>query len=159
MNTYFVSWAARQAGLKVALSGLGSNEIFGGYTSFHATSTAARMAALGRCVPKRLRVPFASAIASAGSAAASPDALRKACAAFLDPGGFPHPYFFTRLLFTPRIVASAMKADPSRRARGRGSDGWPMRQPRYERRTALQLFRGSSCAPTSRMFCCAIRTR
>jgi len=118
MNTYFVSWAARQAGLKVALSGLGSDEIFGGYTSFHATSTAARMAALGRCVPKRLRVPFASAIASAGSAAASPDALRKACAAFLDPGGFPHPYFFTRLLFTPRIVASAMKVNP--RAEGAG---------------------------------------
>ena len=118
INTYFVSWAARQAGLKVALSGLGSDEIFGGYTSFHATSTAARMAALGRCVPKPLRPPFASAIASAGSAAASPDALRKACAAFLDPSEFPHPYFFTRLLFTPRIVASATKSNP--RAQGGG---------------------------------------
>ncbi|MGC2332879.1 MAG: asparagine synthase (glutamine-hydrolyzing) [Candidatus Acidiferrales bacterium] len=112
INTYFVSWAARQAGLKVALSGLGSDEIFGGYASFHATSIAARMAALGRWVPKPLRAPFAAALASAGGAAASPDALRKACAAFLDPREFPHPYFFTRLLFTPRI-ASTLKHDPS----------------------------------------------
>jgi asparagine synthase (glutamine-hydrolysing) len=112
INTYFVSWAARQAGLKVALSGLGSDEIFGGYTSFHATSTAARMAALGRGVPQPLRALFAAALTAAGGAAASPDALRKACAAFLDPGALPHPYFFTRLLFTPRIVASTLKNDP-----------------------------------------------
>lgn len=108
VNTYFVSRAARQAGLKVALSGLGSDEIFGGYSSFHATSTAARMAEFGRCVPKPLRGPFAAALTSAGGAVASPDALRKACAAFLDPGALPHPYFFARLLFTLKIVASAL---------------------------------------------------
>lgn len=33
-NTYVISQAARQAGLTVALSGLGSDEIFGGYSSF-----------------------------------------------------------------------------------------------------------------------------
>ncbi|MFY9689072.1 MAG: asparagine synthase (glutamine-hydrolyzing) [Candidatus Acidiferrales bacterium] len=109
INTYFVSWAARQAGLKVALSGLGSDEIFGGYTSFHATSTAARMAAFGGWVPKPLRPSLAAVIASSGGAAASPDALRKACAAFLDPALLPHPYFFTRLLFTPRTVDSALR--------------------------------------------------
>jgi asparagine synthase (glutamine-hydrolysing) len=113
MNTYFVSWAARQIGLKVALSGLGSDEIFGGYASFDATSTATRMAALGRWVPKPLGAPLAAALTAAGGAAASPDALRKACAAFLDPSLLPHPYFFTRLLFTPRIVASTMKRDSS----------------------------------------------
>jgi len=34
VNTYFVSWAAKQAGFKVALSGLGGDELLGGYPSF-----------------------------------------------------------------------------------------------------------------------------
>ncbi len=42
VNTYFISKAAAQAGLKVALSGLGGDEMFGGYPAFRQIPKAVR---------------------------------------------------------------------------------------------------------------------
>jgi asparagine synthase (glutamine-hydrolysing) len=42
-NTYFISLAAHQAGLKVALSGLGGDEVYGGYATFRDVPRAARL--------------------------------------------------------------------------------------------------------------------
>ncbi len=100
LNTYFVSRAARQAGLKVALSGLGSDEIFGGYSTFVSTPRAAFVAGLGRWVPAPLR----RMTAAAAFRIASGDAARKAVSALRSPEEFPHAYYFTRLLFTPGRV-------------------------------------------------------
>jgi len=105
VNTYFVSWAARQAGLKVALSGLGSDELFGGYASFRDTARVARIAAMARIIPRPLRQVAAEQMQGPIKLKLSPDASRKASAAWLDPDSLPHPYFFTRTLFTPQVVA------------------------------------------------------
>ncbi len=113
INTYFVSWAARQAGLKVALSGLGSDEIFGGYSPFRSTSKVARAAAAARVLPRPFRAFLAGGLARTRAFGSSPDSSRKASAAFLDPDALPHPYFFTRLLFTPQAVTSALQRNSS----------------------------------------------
>jgi asparagine synthase (glutamine-hydrolysing) len=100
LNTYFVSRAANQAGLKVALSGLGSDEIFGGYSTFETTPRAAFVSDLGRWIPAPLR----RVSAAAAMRFVSGDAARKAAAAWRSPSDFPHAYYFTRLLFTPSRV-------------------------------------------------------
>ena len=42
----------------------------------------------------------------------TPDAFRKATAAWLDPAALPDPYYFTRLLFAPERVAAALGSSP-----------------------------------------------
>ncbi len=100
LNTYFVSRAAHSAGLKVALSGLGSDEIFGGYSTFTSVPRASFVSGLGRWVPS----PFRRITANAAVRIAAGDAVHKGAAAWSSPNDFPHAYYFTRLLFTPSRV-------------------------------------------------------
>jgi asparagine synthase (glutamine-hydrolysing) len=105
INTYFVSWAAREVGLKVALSGLGSDELFGGYRTFVDTPKLVRLEVVSRFIPGAFRRISAPLVNSLLARTGSVDAARKASDAWLMPDVLPHPYFFTRLLFPPSEVS------------------------------------------------------
>jgi hypothetical protein len=100
VNTYFVSWAARQVGLKVALSGIGGDELFAGYSTFPDTPRLAHLETLSRFVPaafRRISTPLICNLLGKQSSRRLPqsgDAWRM-------PNALQHPYFFTRLLFPP----------------------------------------------------------
>ena len=104
VNTFFVSWGARQAGLKVALSGLGGDELFGGYPSFRTTPQLAKLLAVARRLPGPARQAISEALLAIGRRGTDlrrADRLRKIAALFSHPEAFPHAYFVSRTLFTP----------------------------------------------------------
>jgi asparagine synthase (glutamine-hydrolysing) len=56
INTYYISQTARNGGVKVALSGLGGDELFGGYPSFRMLPILAKRLPLWRRIPRPLRL-------------------------------------------------------------------------------------------------------
>jgi asparagine synthase (glutamine-hydrolysing) len=119
INTYFVSEQARAAGVKVALSGLGGDEGFAGYSTFHTVPHMEKFANVWRHIPGALRRPFANLFSAL---APSSDQNRKLIALLENGCGSTHPYFLSRMLFTlqqrsallPKITAdSRQRAEQS----------------------------------------------
>src|SRR5579864_9462778 len=140
INTYFVSWAARRAGLKVALSGLGGDEIFGGYSTFASGPKAVRVAAFGKNIPRGVRGATAAAVGRAGGGRG--DGGRKLAALWRNSEALPHPYYFTRTLYTPDHVAALRGTDAA------SGDDRPWRKWMEEsarEASALDSFNAISC--------------
>jgi asparagine synthase (glutamine-hydrolysing) len=111
VNTYFVSRETRRAGVKVALSGLGGDEVFAGYSTFRTVPRMERFARFWKHVPGSIRGPFASAFSALAPAN---DQNRKLAALARDNGRLLHPYFLSRMLFTASQRDLLMRnVDPS----------------------------------------------
>lgn len=117
INTYFVSWSARQAGLKVALSGLGGDEVFGGYSTFSRTTQYQRLARAGNHVPASVRAATASVVGGAGGGLVRGDVARKLSALWTTPESLPDPFYFGRNLFTPLQVSELIPETSNGHAR------------------------------------------
>jgi asparagine synthase (glutamine-hydrolysing) len=98
INTYFVSQQTRAAGVKVALSGLGGDEMFAGYSSFHSVPQMERFARFWKHFPGVVRGSVAGVF---GSLAPTSDQNRKLATLIRENGRVIHPYFLSRMLFTP----------------------------------------------------------
>jgi asparagine synthase (glutamine-hydrolysing) len=95
INTYLVSAKARAAGMKVALTGLGADEMFAGYSNFRRVPKMERLAAWSDHLPTAARRSIAKSMpAFAGKS----DRSRK-LTELVGEESAVHPYFIARMLF------------------------------------------------------------
>jgi asparagine synthase (glutamine-hydrolysing) len=108
VNAYFVAQAARELGLKAALSGVGGDELFGGYHSFRHVPLLA--GAWGRITPRPLARALRKRIAPALGAVTSP----KYAALLEYAGSYASAYLLRRALFMPWEIGTVLDPEVAR---------------------------------------------
>ncbi len=104
INTYFVAKYTREAGIKVALSGVGGDEIFGGYRGY-AKSRRLNQAAWLRRSPRLARTVMSWLAARSGASGSG-----RVLASLLEDDD--DPYYHSRRLFLDGDVARLSRRDP-----------------------------------------------
>jgi asparagine synthase (glutamine-hydrolysing) len=95
INTYLVSAKARAAGVKVALTGLGADEMFAGYSNFRRVPKMEALSKRFGRLPKWVRRTLSASVAVSAGAG---DRGRK-LAELAANADSVHPYFLARMLF------------------------------------------------------------
>jgi len=103
INTYVVSRAVARAGLKVALSGLGGDELFGGYPSFDRLRRLAAYSRVWSHSPAIVRSAAAAAVRTVGRASVS---SAKMAAVLESDASLPRAFPILRQVFGPRDRAA-----------------------------------------------------
>jgi asparagine synthase (glutamine-hydrolysing) len=96
INTYLVSAKARAAGVKVALTGLGADEMFAGYSNFRRVPKMEALSKRFGRLPKWVRRPLSASVALSAGAG---DRGRKLAELATNRDSVVHPYFLARMLF------------------------------------------------------------
>jgi asparagine synthase (glutamine-hydrolysing) len=96
INTYLVSAKTRAAGVKVALTGLGADEMFAGYSNFRRVPKMEALSKRFGRLPKWVRRPLSASVALSAGAG---DRGRKLAELATNRDSVVHPYFLARMLF------------------------------------------------------------
>ena len=123
INTYVVARAVSETGMKVALSGLGGDELFGGYPSFSRLAAASSWLRLWGRAPQPVRNVVARGIEAAGGSSVA--AMKRAALAASD-GDLANLYAPLRQVLVPQQRTALLEPEWAERSKAWSDPYAPM---------------------------------